>query len=74
MINMTECLDRLNNIIKLPDSYYLEVSKNDTSLISLCKIDKNKNEKIINQFILESYDTQSIVELGLEIGEIICKS
>lgn len=63
-------LDMLNRIIILPDNYYLSVSESDESLVSLCKISNDKTI-IIEQFILESYDHNSIVELGLEIGEYI---
>lgn len=63
-------LKMLNQVIELPSNYYLSVSNDDESLVSLCKVENNKTI-IVQQFILESYDHNSIAKLGLEIGEYL---
>lgn len=69
-MNDKKHLHMLNEIIILPDDYYLFVSDYDKHLISLCK-KKNGIDIVIEQFILENYDHGSIVRLGLAIGEIL---
>lgn len=71
MENAKECLALLNKIIVLPDLYYFDVGIDDNSQVTLYKSDFSSCSQIIEKFILENYDYQSIVELGLEIGEII---
>ena len=65
-----QILRMINKIIVLPDNYYLCMSNNDYHLISLIKKEKN-NEKMIEQFILDSFNKNEIVEFGLELGEYL---
>lgn len=60
----------INKIIILPDNYSLCISDKDYHLISLVK-NENNSEKVIEQFILESFQKNEIVELGLELGNYI---
>lgn len=69
-----EALELINEVVTIPDGFYLGVNVNDILEVTLFKTDNNipnKMGKSIGTFILNSYRSSELISFGIELERYI---
>lgn len=65
-MNKEQCLEKINQLVILPDDYHFIIDSKD-----YYHIDLYKNNIKIQSFILADYSDIEIIKFGLEVGEYL---
>ena len=76
LLSPEEALELINEVVDLPNGYYLGIDSNDILTVTLFKNDENMPNqmgKTIEEFTLNSYKSNEIISFGIELLNYISK-